>query len=75
MRNATTIKDPILEQFLKKAEEMERHAGTPSPQPKKTQAVIKTTAEKIKDFESNPLRYFTVTDFGRAIRSSPQKIR
>jgi hypothetical protein len=49
---------------------MEQHAGTPSPEPKKTPAVIKTTAEKIKEFESNPLRFFTVTDFGRAIRSS-----
>ena len=67
--NTTSLKDPVLEEFLEKAREMEQAAG-PSPIVNQSQVVKpKTYSDALKEFNSNPLRYYSVTDFNKAIRS------
>ena len=67
--NTTSLKDPVLEEFLEKAKEMEQAAG-PALTVNSSQFVKpKTYSDALKEFNSNPLRYYTVTDFNKAIKS------
>ena len=66
------LKDPILENFMIKAKEMELAAGPPPPPIQQEKIKKKTTTEAIKEFNSslNPLRYYTFTDFNKEVNKS-----
>ena len=66
--NQTKYKDPVLETFLEKAKEVEQHAGRPEENQSAQKAESRERKDYTKQFLKNPLRYYTVTDFDRAIR-------
>ena len=68
------MKDPIFEEFMHRAQEMEQAAGPPpTKDPKKDKKI--TQAEAIKEFNSaqNPFRYYQNSDFDRGVRKALEK--
>lgn len=71
MENELRLQDDVLTRFIERASEIEQAVGSYSSKVDSidSETKQKTVKERIQEFNSpkNPLRYYTVTDFKRAI--------